>query len=130
MFLFEIFEKVAVSTKAVFASDRVFENEVFERGKSESHITAKENEEANSREIGASVPHWGEADDGVKNGLAENNSGVKSDDVNKEDGFFGDPFVGVENKWDKEDEDEKTHELGAEIVGVGAVVVTVVKGPD
>ena len=69
-FLFEIFEKIAVSAKTVFASDGVFEDEIFDWRQSEGHITAKENEKADGGKISTGVPHRGEADDSVKNGLA------------------------------------------------------------
>ena len=71
-FLFEIFEKIAMSAKTVFARNRVFEDEVFDWRQSERHVTAEENKKADGGKISTGVPHRGEADDGVKNGLTEN----------------------------------------------------------
>ena len=76
------------------------------------------------------MPHWRKVNDGIKSKLTENNSGVKSSDINNEDRFFGNFFIRVKNTGDKKDKDEQAHKFGAKIVGVGAVIVAVVKGPE
>ena len=56
-FFLEVFEEIAVSAETVFAGDGIFENRGFEWGESESHITAEENEEADTGKVGKGVPH-------------------------------------------------------------------------
>ncbi len=128
-FLFEIFEKITMSAKTIFAGDRIFEKKSFEWRQSECHVTTKENKEGDSREISAGVPHRSQADDSVKSELAQNDGNIESEDIDKKDGFFDDSFVGVKDKGNKKDEDQETHKFGAKIVGIFAVIVAVVKSP-
>lgn len=129
-FLFEIFKEIAVRTEAVFASDRVFEKESFERLQSERHVTTKENKETDTREVGKNMPHRGQTNNGVESGLAKDDGGKKGGDIQWKNGFFGKFLISIENCGNKANENQKTHEFGTEIIGIFAIVVAVVKGPE
>ena len=129
-FFLEVFEEIAVSAETVFAGDRIFEKEGFEWLQSKSHIATEENEETNAREVGENVPHRSQADDSVEGGLAQDDGGEKGSDIQGEDGFFSEFSVSVENGRNEDYEHEEAHELGAEIVGVFAIVVAIVQSPE
>lgn len=126
----EGFEKVAVSAEAVFAGDGVFENGVFEGFESKSHVAAEENESTEAREVLEGGPDGRLGDNGVKGELAEDNGEVEGGDIEREEGLFGEAFVGVEDEGNKENGYEEAGEFGEEVVGVEAVEGAVIKAPE
>ena len=62
--------------------------------------------------------------------MAQNNGGKKGGDVYEENRFFGDFLISIKNSGDEDSEDEQGGKLGAEIVRIFAVVITIEKAPE
>ena len=82
-----------MSTKAVLTRDGVFKNEILQWFKGECHISTEENESAKCRKILKDGPNWRKVNNGVKSELAQQNSGVKSEDIDYQNGLMGEMLV-------------------------------------
>ena len=86
-----------MTVEAIFAGDGIFENEIFERLQSERHIGAKKNKSAKAGKILENWRNGGHYKNGIKSELAQNYSGIKSDNIDDKNLFFGKALVRIED---------------------------------
>lgn len=63
-----------MGAEAIFTSERVFKEDVFDGLQSERHIGAEEDEESEAREIRGEIGNSGRHEDAEEGKLAEDNS--------------------------------------------------------
>ena len=119
------FEKLGVSSEAVFVGNRVFKNWILEGHQSEERVSTKEDKSTGASEISAEKIYIWSFDDFIKDKLTQNDRKIKSGDINKKNWFFGNKFVAVKDDRNDDNQGEKGSELGEEIVGVGAINVAI-----
>ena len=75
-------------------------------------------------------PDGWEINNGVEGDLTEENSDVEGEDVDDEDGLFGDALVGIKDERDEKGNDDEAEEFGEEVVGIQTVNRAVVEAPE
>ncbi len=70
-----------MSAKAVLTGNRILKGDFLKRHQGESHISAKEGETADSREVGAKIWYRWQVNDASEGELCQGDSGKENDDI-------------------------------------------------